>query len=904
MSVQLIVYPQSYGGQFNEFSSSSSESIVNGINFLNLNNTSTYTSTQIVPYEDTLINAPADIVNTWYRFRKGSIAFPTSLLGNVTLVSSEISGIYQKLSSLTIGGQYTLTINIPTAIVGGSVEVGVYVGSTWQTSTSYNSNVTQISKTFYASATEMIIMISYYNSTSTDLVISSVSANPIIGAIPSGSSSILDNGQVICDLYEDEDIPLTLSVDNFKNVAEKVQSYSKAFNLPATKRNNKIFDQLFEITRSDDGVIFNVYKKTQCVLKQDGFILFEGYLRLLDIVDKNGEISYNVNLYSEVIALADFLKDSDFRALDFTELTHDYNKTQIRYSWNDNTTGITYANANTSGFRDAYNTLKYPFVNWNNNIEISSGTPVLTSLEQVFRPFINVKYLIERIFQTTPFTFESEFFDTDEFKKLFMDFNWGSDNTPSIAGVTTFLGQWAKQIGASVKPSVYAGTTFTDLELYFSQFLLNTPPPNYNISTNIITATVDGEQYAISGFYKIENTSATDTIVVDCQWTHNSTGFSLSQLTLAPLSFQKFNFNFNRTLLSGDTLKAQFKRNDSLSTATIRQLESNVLVSSIVTFNVSAVAITTNTFLQTLRGETGQWEFLKGLITMFNLVTIPDKDNPNNIKIEPYTDVFGSDGDGIQLNWTDKIDTSEMKLTPLADLNKRSIFKFVEDEDDFAFINYKNQVGGHLYGSKKYDAGNEFNILEGLNEVIAEPFAATVVKPLFIPNFPQFITPAIYAYNPETEESEGFENSPRIMYNNGIKDSGTTYYIPPQNGVVGSAAEPDFLQFSHLSDVPTIVSDPPANTDSSDYHFGECQLLTGVGSATVNNLFNLYWLPYYSELYNPNTRIMTIKVNLSPADINTFKFNDTVFIKNRTFRVNKIDYKPNDLATVEFILIP
>ena len=49
---------------------------------------------------------------------------------------------------------------------------------------------------------------------------------------------------------------------------------------------------------------------------------------------------------------------------------------------------------------------------------------------------------------------------------------------------------------------------------------------------------------------------------------------------------------------------------------------------------------------------------------------------------------------------------------------------------------------------------------------------------------------------------------------------------------------------------------------------------------------------------------MTIKVNLSPADINTFKFNDTVMIKNRVFRVNKIDYKPNDLATVEFILIP
>ena len=49
---------------------------------------------------------------------------------------------------------------------------------------------------------------------------------------------------------------------------------------------------------------------------------------------------------------------------------------------------------------------------------------------------------------------------------------------------------------------------------------------------------------------------------------------------------------------------------------------------------------------------------------------------------------------------------------------------------------------------------------------------------------------------------------------------------------------------------------------------------------------------------------MKIKVNLNAADINTFKFYDVVFIKNREFRVNKIDYKPNDLSTVEFILIP
>jgi len=159
------------------------------------------------------------------------------------------------------------------------------------------------------------------------------------------------------------------------------------------------------------------------------------------------------------------------------------------------------------------------------------------------------------------------------------------------------------------------------------------------------------------------------------------------------------------------------------------------------------------------------------------------------------------------------------------------------------------------------------------------------------------VIPQLYSYNAQDGTSEGFDNSPRIMYNNGVKDSGTTYYLPAQNGVGETIAETDFLQFSHLSAIPS-------NSNSLDFNFGWTQLLAGVGTGTLRNLFTLYWLPYLSELYNINTRTMTIKVDLNPADLSTFKFYDKVIIKNREFRVNKIDYKPNDLATVEFILIP
>ena len=925
MSVQLIVYPQSYNGQSNTLSSSPTELVVNGISFANLDNTGTYTSTAANPYSDTVTNAAPSIVNTWNRFKKGTIAFPTVVAADLVLVgnSSEISGVYQELSNLTIGAQYTITINIPVAVAGGFVGVRVFSGTSLQTSTTYSSNVTQISKTFNAAATELTIMISYYNAASSNLTISNISTQPVIGAVPSGSTSILDDGQVICDLYEDEDLPLTLSVDDFKNVAEKVQSYSKAFNLPATKRNNKIFDQIFEITRSYDGVIFNPYKKTKCVLKQDGFVLFQGYLRLLDVSDKLGEVSFNVNLYSEVIALADFLKERTFQDLDLSELTHNYTYANIRESWQGNLALTNPLSTDSFAYLPSLgvnntNVLKYPFVDWSHQFSVgSTGFPTLPSLESAFRPFIKIKYLIDRIFEGTPFSYTSEFFDTTiagggafDFGNLFMDFNWGGNSMP--APTNQFNATWFFGLGAT---SNIGNGSFKEFRLIpeteAGGQAGSTVPPNYQEDPTladpyIITAITDNEIYNIHYLFRLGATSGL--VVAECQWVHTTAAGVVTIINYESINsifaFSSYIGVLTVYLQTGDTLKAQFK-----STSDVRQNED---FNSRAQFISSSILVNGAT-LNTLRGETGQWDFLKGLMTMFNLITIPDENNPNNIIIEPYVDVFLNTAGttlanrSIQHDWTDTIDVSEMKLEPLTDLTRKTIFKFVEDDDDYAFNQYKRSVDGHLYGSKKFNAGNEFNILEGEDEIIAEPFAATVVKPL-MSQFPDFVVPAIYAMN-DDGVSEGFENSPRILYSNGVKTlNSSTYNVPSQNCIsppsCGDSTEDEFLQFSHLTDIPTVVTVPPAATDTRDFNFGECQLITGVGNASTYNLFNMYWLPYYAELYNPNTRTMTIKVNLSPSDINTFKFNDTVFIKNRIFRVNKIDYKPNDLATVEFILIP
>ena len=923
MNTQLILYPQSYTGQYNTttntYTIGSTEFVVDGMNFSTISSAPTYEQLLATFYPPAIIAAaPPTIINSWYKFRAAyaipQAAYPTNISSVLALNSTSnptMTGVYQRLSGLTIGQNYDIIVDVLT-VNNETLDIRAYDGSTQIAIEQFAAPITvgTYTCTFTATATDNTISISSNSSTAGNLLINSISVLQQ-GAGTTTTTYQMEDGQVICDLYEDENIPLTLSVDDFKNAAEQVQSYSKAFKLPGTKKNNLIFDNIFEVTRSTTGLVFNPYVKTKSVLKQDGFILFEGYLRLIDIQEKQGEISYNVNLYSEVVALADMLGEATLADLGFEELEHDYVKSNIKNSWNTSGTGIAYTNSNASGFRDDYSSVKYPFCDWNHQMLVANGStgsgatlgdPELTQLEQGFRPFIQARYLINRIFYQTgsPFSYTSAFFDTDEFKELYIDFNWGEENTGASPERNAYndresnlslIQNMTQSYVAIALPFASGTSTLWDTT-------------NHRFVSDVANLEVSG-----SVRIQLENTSLLHVRSSSMRFRKCNTGGAVIEniasvdVDINTSGSGALNATFDTVLNSGEFLELVAKQDSNAGDVRVSTGTTSFLN---VTYNNNAATV--ESLLIKQRGELSQWELIKGIMTMFNLVSIPDKSNPNNILIEPYNDIFLNNPNSADppLDWTSKIDVEEIKLTPLTDLKRLTTFKFVEDDDDYAFNLYKGAVQGHLYGSKLFDAsvsgGGLPTILTGEEEIIAEPYAATVPKPL-MSQFPDFITPAIYSYNPDDGTSQGFANSPRIMYNNGVKTlTSCTYYIPAQNTEAGEQMT-DFLQFSHLTDIPTVTTIPPLATDTNDFHFGDCQLINPIGNATTNNLFYLYWLPYYNELYNADTRTMTLKVNLTPGDMNSFNFFDTVFIKNREYRVNKIDYKPGDLATVEFILI-
>ena len=126
------------------------------------------------------------------------------------------------------------------------------------------------------------------------------------------------------DLFDDESVVLTQTIQNVKDVQKVFTDYSKTFTLPATKENNKIFKHYYNnsITNGFDG-----RSRVSATLELNYLKFKKGKIKLEGVDLKNNvPYSYKVRFTGNTVTLKDLIGDDKLGALnglDSINLTYD-----------------------------------------------------------------------------------------------------------------------------------------------------------------------------------------------------------------------------------------------------------------------------------------------------------------------------------------------------------------------------------------------------------------------------------------------------------------------------------------------------------------------------------------------------------------------------------------------------
>ena len=157
--------------------------------------------------------------------------------------------------------------------------------------------------------------------------------------------------QVELDLFGNEDISIKYEVDNIREANSKNSSYSKSYDIPATKKNNKSFRHIYDLQSDMKGQpnavlnAFNPYKSCDVLVYSDGSLILEGIMFLNEIKEKNQDYSYNVTVYSNSVGLLNALGESTIDDLDFSDIDCEITLANIQAGFTGN---VTLTNGTTS----------------------------------------------------------------------------------------------------------------------------------------------------------------------------------------------------------------------------------------------------------------------------------------------------------------------------------------------------------------------------------------------------------------------------------------------------------------------------------------------------------------------------------------------------------------------------
>ena len=131
------------------------------------------------------------------------------------------------------------------------------------------------------------------------------------------------------ELFKDETISLTQTIQNVKDIAKVFTDFTKTFTVPASKNNNKIFKHYYNF---DIVGGFDARLKTSGSIKLNGIDFKKGNIKLegVDLKD-NKPNAYRVTFFGDLTSLKDLIGDDKLDSLTYlNEFSLEYSTTEIK----------------------------------------------------------------------------------------------------------------------------------------------------------------------------------------------------------------------------------------------------------------------------------------------------------------------------------------------------------------------------------------------------------------------------------------------------------------------------------------------------------------------------------------------------------------------------------------------
>jgi len=284
-----------------------------------------------------------------------------------------------------------------------------------------------------------------------------------------------------------------------------------------------------------------------------------------------------------------------------------------------------------------------------------------------------------------------------------------------------------------------------------------------------------------------------------------------------------------------------------------------------------------------------QVDYIKSIITMFNLMVIPNKNDAKRLTLIPRNDYYAA---GEIKDWTNKIDhTEKIEETLISEQQSKSIKLSYKEDKDYYNANYKEETNT-VYGQYIQYIDNEWVTGEKKIDVI---FSPTPVDRVI--GSTDIYAPKIAKRDEKSGIYGRTDFNLRFLRKNALpmatQNTIQLEDMPPRNS---------YPYCGHL--------DHPINP-TIDYNFGAVDFVyyEGLSTMTPHNLVYDYWKQYLDDINDKNSKLIKCKIYLTPDDIAQFNYNDSIYIEGLTsdgghyFNVNKINYIPtsNLPSTIELI---